>query len=109
MSAHPQDLEVNVGKGVDLCPLCERPNLHPTDHHLVPRCRGGKDTLTVCRDCHRAIHECFPNKLLEKEYSTVEALLGDSKLRQMVAFISRQDPGGKVRFKRSKRKWGRNG
>jgi len=94
---------------VDLCPLCKRPNLHPTDHHLVPKCRGGKDTLTLCRDCHRAVHEVFPNKELEKEFNTVEALMGDDRLRRMISFIAKQDPGGRVKFRKDKRHFGRNG
>jgi hypothetical protein len=46
----------------DPCPLCELPNYRPTDHHLVPRSRGGKVTATLCADCHRAIHVVFTNK-----------------------------------------------
>lgn len=91
------------------CPLCKRPNLHPTDHHLVPKCRGGKETLTLCRDCHRAAHECFPNKDLAREYNTVKALMADAQLRRMVRFIAKQDPGGRVKFNGKNRKWGRNG
>lgn len=91
----------------DACPLCKRPNYNPTDHHLVPKCRGGKETLTLCRDCHRAIHECFPNKDLEREYNTVETLMADDRMRRMVGYIARQD--GRVKFHGKNRKWGRNG
>lgn len=38
-----------------ICPICERPNYYPSDHHMVPRSRGGKTTETICRDCHKAI------------------------------------------------------
>jgi hypothetical protein len=93
------------------CPLCQRPNHRPSDHHLVPKSRGGRITETICRDCHSAIHATFSNKELEREYSTVEALLAHEGLRKMVAFIARQDPGGKVRIAphRSQRRRGRNG
>lgn len=40
----------------DPCPLCTRPNYFPSDHHLVPKSRGGKVTKTICSDCHRMIH-----------------------------------------------------
>lgn len=85
------------------CPLCERPNLHPSDHHLVPKSRGGKVTLTICRDCHHAIHAVFTNKELEREYATVEALLAHEELARMLRFIAKQDPGGKVRVRTHKR------
>ena len=86
----------------DPCPLCKRPNHHPSDHHLVPKCRGGKETETICRDCHRGIHAMFTNKELERAYSTAEALLAHEGFRKMVEFIARQDPGGKVRMRLSK-------
>jgi hypothetical protein len=96
---------------IDPCPLCERPNFHPSDHHLVPKSRKGKVTQTICHDCHRAIHATFSNKELEREYNTVEALLAHEGFRRMVSFIAKQDPGGKVRVRlaRGQRTRGRNG
>lgn len=82
------------------CPLCERPNLHPSDHHLVPKSRGGKATIAICRDCHKAIHAIFTNKELAQQYHTVESLLAHDALRRMLSFIARQDPGGRVRMRR---------
>ena len=79
----------------DPCPLCERPNYWPSDHHMVPKSRGGKATTTLCADCHRAIHATFSNKELEREYSTAEALMTHEGFRRLVNFIARQD--GKVR------------
>jgi hypothetical protein len=87
---------------METCPLCERPNYHPSDHHLVPKSRGGKVTATLCRDCHQAIHATFTNKELEASYNTPEALLAHDALRAMIGFIARQDPGGKVRVRASK-------
>ena len=93
------------------CPLCARPNLRPSDHHLTPKSRGGKATLTVCSDCHRAIHAQFSNKELERAYSSVDALLANERFVKTVKFIAKQDPGGRVRTARAKdqRRRGRNG
>jgi hypothetical protein len=82
------------------CPLCLRPNYHPSDHHFVPKSQGGKVTTTICRDCHAAIHALFSNKDLAQRYATPEALLGHEEFRRMIAFIARQDPGGRVRTRR---------
>jgi hypothetical protein len=87
------------------CPLCGRPNHNPTDHHLVPKSRGGKDTLTICRDCHHAAHILFSNRELERQYSSVEALRTHPEMAKMISFIRKQDPGGKVRFP-AKRRFG---
>ncbi len=83
------------------CPLCERPNRSPSDHHLVPKSRGGKVTETLCRDCHTAIHATFTNKELEREYSTIEALMAHEELRALIRFIAKQR--GKVRTRTSRR------
>lgn len=81
------------------CPICERPNMHPSDHHMIPRSKGGKTTETICRDCHKAIHSVFSHTELKTTYHTVEALMGHEQFRKMIAFISKQDPGGKVNIK----------
>ncbi len=69
---------------------------------MVPRSRGGKTTTTICRDCHTAIHALFSNKELEQKYCTVEALLSHERMRRMVDFIAKQDPGGRVRTRASR-------
>ena len=66
-----------------------------SDHHLVPRSRGGTETLAICLDCHRAIHATFTNKELERELATVEALLAHEGFATLVRFIARQR--GRVR------------
>ena len=95
---------MDQGSSLEPCPLCERPNFHPSDHHLIPKSRGGKLTATLCQDCHRAIHATFTNKELEASYHTREALLGHEAFGKMVRFIARQDPGGKVRTRTAKGK-----
>lgn len=77
------------------CPLCQRPNRSPSDHHLVPKSRGGTRTETICRDCHSAIHATFTNKELEREYASLEALLAHDGFRALVRYIGKQD--GRVR------------
>lgn len=78
------------------CPLCERPNLNPSNHHMIPKSRGGKVTKTICIDCHKAIHSVFTNKELEEKYNNVDELMLHDQFSKMVKFISKQDPGGKV-------------
>ena len=91
------------------CPLCERPNYHPTDHHLVPRSRGGTVTATLCRDCHKAIHATFSNTELEREDNSVEALMAHEKFAAMVRFIGKQDGRVNIKLAKDQRRRGRNG
>jgi hypothetical protein len=89
------------------CPLCGRPNYRPSDHHLVPKSRGGKRTETICRDCHSAIHQTFTNKELERQYASVEALLAHEGFARMLRFIARQDPTRRTRTAPARGKRGR--
>ena len=86
----------------DLCPLCERPNYYPSNHHMVPKSRGGRYTRTICCDCHKAIHAHFSNKELERKYFTAEALLSDLEFLKTVEFLRKQDPRRRMRTVPSK-------
>lgn len=89
---------------VNKCPLCKRDNYYPSDHHLMPKCRGGtiEDVEVICQGCHQAIHALFSNKELEAEYNSVENLLAHEKFSKTVNFISKQDPQTKIKTNRSK-------
>jgi len=107
-----KDLKAEAARAIrdpDPCPLCARPNRAPSDHHLVPKTRGGKVTETVCQDCHTAIHMTFSNKELERDLSTVEALLAHAHFQKLITFISKQDGKVKTRLNRTQRTRGRNG
>jgi hypothetical protein len=69
------------------CPLCGRPNYFPSDHHMVPKSKGGRTTLTMCADCYRNAHATFTNKELALEYNTVEALLAHPTFAKATAFL----------------------
>lgn len=88
------------------CPFCKRPVIRLTIHHLVPKALGGRKTIRLCRDCHKAIHSLISNRMLKNQYHTVEALLGHEGLRKMIAFIAKQDPNRKLPMKRAKNRGG---
>lgn len=101
MQTKPTIADIVAGPPL-MCPICERPNYHPSDHHMVPRSRGGRVTETICRDCHKAIHATFTNKECEETYHTVDVLMTHEGFAKMVKFISKQDPAGKVKIKKNK-------
>ena len=90
------------------CPLCTReaPDNRISDHHLIPKSRGGgpQDTVPICIDCHNGVHAFFTNKELEKEYNTVDALLADEKFAKHTKWLSKQDISKRHRSKRAKDK-----
>jgi len=97
-----------------VCPLCERPVEDPnflSDHHLIPRSRGGRTTETICLDCHKQIHAMYSNKQLKDNLNSVEALLADSQFDKFAVWIAKRPFGAtaKARWARSSRKRGRSG
>ena len=84
------------------CEMCgrERPL---TFHHLIPRtCHRNKwfrknfDKLdmqqrgiNVCRDCHNFIHQHFSEKVLGREFNTLEKLLENQEIVRFVKWLQR--------------------
>lgn len=109
------DGEAKDGEEGISCPLCRRliedTNLL-SDHHLVPRSRGGRATqIPICLDCHKQIHAMYSNKRLEEELNSVEALFADPKFARFAAWVAKRPLGALVRARRSKdsRRRGRSG
>lgn len=57
------------------CPICERPLDDTADeHHLIPKTFRGKETISLHRICHNAIHTTFTERELAKHYHTIERI-----------------------------------
>lgn len=97
-------METQVVETTYKCPFCKRDCPILEAHHLIPQSLGGRVTIDICRDCHKACHALFTNRELAKTYHTKTALFSHADFRKMVAYIAKQDPGGKVRFLRRKRR-----
>lgn len=85
------------------CPFCKR-ELELTEHHVVPKEFGGKDTISICADCHNAIHARYSNRELRDNFSTFELLRADSDLRRAYRFLSKQHSLKRFRNKQSNRR-----
>jgi hypothetical protein len=87
------------------CKLCGRLTKRgTTEHHLIPRtCHSNKwfkkrysreelnQTISVCRDCHGAIHELIPDeKQLGRHFNSVDLLLENEEIAKFVAWIRKQ-------------------
>lgn len=84
------------------CELCGRVTRKgTTEHHLIPRlCHRNKwfkkrysradmqRTISVCRDCHTAIHRFVPReKELGRYHNTIESLLEHEEIRRFVDWV----------------------
>lgn len=88
------------------CPIClhEYARGELTKHHVVPKSRGGRETVLVCRPCHSQIHAIFSEKELAREYGTIEDLLAAEAFRSWVTWSRRRKPTRRIRVKRSRRR-----
>ncbi len=78
-----------------ICPLCARsiPASQSDEHHLVPKLKGGKDTVAMHRICHRQIHALFSEAELAQKYNTADALLEHPEIQRFVQWVKSKPNG----------------
>lgn len=78
----------------DTCQLCLRPipKSQRDAHHLVPKSRGGVDTVMLHRLCHRQIHAFLTENQLAKHYSTIDSLKTILKLQNLLIGLAKNPP-----------------
>jgi len=81
------------------CELCEREVDALTEHHLVPRSKGGKkgDTIDVCEQCSKQIHCIHDNKTLGSKLNTLEKLRNDEKIAGYIVWVRNKSGSFKTR------------
>jgi len=94
-----------MNQSLPTCLLCERtPKKGTTEHHLIPRtCHRNKwfkknftrdqmqATVSLCRDCHNAVHRFEPKeKDLGRYYYTLELLKSHPQISKFVTWASKQ-------------------
>ena len=101
-------------RGGGQCELCSRQVRDLTRHHLIPQTRHKNrrnkrdfDRVDVkhciallCRPCHSHIHATIANKMLEREFNTVEALAAHPDIHRFVQWIADKPDGTRVGFRR---------
>ncbi|TMV10519.1 HNH endonuclease [Arenibacterium halophilum] len=80
------------------CPLCGRPippDVPQSQHHLIPKLRGGKGGPVVLLHhiCHREIHATLSETELARDYATVEALRAHPRLDRFIRWVRKRPPG----------------
>ncbi len=88
-----------------VCALCFRlPKRGTTEHHLIPRtCHSNKwfkknfsreqmqTTVSLCRDCHNAVHKFVPKeKELGRHFYSLDLLKSHPQIAKFAAWASKQ-------------------
>jgi 5-methylcytosine-specific restriction endonuclease McrA len=87
------------------CPLCDRdvPLAQVDAHHLVPKSRGGVQTVNLHRICHRQIHALLTEVELERHYSSIERLKAHPEIVRFVEWVKHKPDDFCERTRKSKR------
>jgi hypothetical protein len=79
------------------CPLCGRPippGVPQSDHHLVPRLKGGGrgPVVRLHRICHTAIHAALTEAEIARGFSDMAALRAHPRLARFAAWVAKRPP-----------------
>lgn len=96
------------GLAAGSCPLCDRPMVTgPSldEHHPVPRSHGGRETVTMHKICHRAVHAMLSESELAEKFSGFAALRTHPMLAPFIAWVKKRPPEyyDRTRWSKSRR------
>ena len=96
---------------LEKCILCNRDVPFLTDHHIVPKSRGGTELIAICRDCHRQLHALYENKFLETTLNNLDAILADEQFSKYLKWVQNKPFGAvpKAKIAKDSKKRGRRG
>jgi len=82
-----------MAEDLGVCPLCDRPlGTLREKHHVIPKSKGGKDTVLLHPICHRKIHKTFTRAELAKMKDGIEALRADPAIEAFVKWLANKPP-----------------
>lgn len=100
-----------MNKETHICDLCERKVPTITEHHLIPREKGGRfeETAWLCVPCHKQVHALYSNYELAVRLNSIPKLKDDEKIKRYLKFIKKHPGDANFTIKQSKaiRKKGR--
>ena len=92
---------------VGQCPICDRDMWKGNSidkHHMVAKCRGGKETEYLHKICQRKIHSIWTEKELEKEYNDSEKIKEHEEMQNFIKWVNKKEPDFYDRNERHNRK-----
>jgi hypothetical protein len=64
--------------------------VHTRKHHLIPRCRKGKETIDCCETCESYIHKTWNHNELGDTFNSVKAILADEGFQKFLKWRRKQ-------------------
>ncbi|MEM6682578.1 MAG: HNH endonuclease [Pseudomonadota bacterium] len=77
----------------NICRLCGRALGDRSEaHHVVPKSKGGRQTVLLHPICHRKIHRVFTNKQLADFAGDLDALKTHPEIAAFIKWLQRKPP-----------------
>jgi len=98
------------------CPICLRPDIKLTQHHLIPRSQLKKkyikkkldvrearlEQIALCRSCHNHIHAVISEREMATEFNSLEKLLSHPEVHKYATWVRDRNIDGKISVRRPK-------
>lgn len=77
--------------GDHICVVCGRPlGVRSEAHHLVPKSKGGRETVRIHSICHRKVHRVFTNQELARLNGDIDALKAHPEMSKFIRWVARK-------------------
>ena len=73
----------------ELCVFCLR-NVPTRGHHVVPRCKGGREIASTCHSCEDFVHKTWSHNELRDEFNSVEKIRTDERFQKFLRWLYKQ-------------------
>lgn len=71
------------------CVFCKR-DVTTRGHHIVPKCKGGKEIVESCESCEDFIHNTWTHNELRDIYNNVETIVNNEKFSKFLKWLLKQ-------------------
>lgn len=71
------------------CELCQM-EVETRKHHLIPKSKGGKETIDCCFTCENYLHKTWSHNQLRDVYNSVEVILADEGFQKFLKWRRKQ-------------------
>jgi hypothetical protein len=78
--------EYRTGGMDEACAFCKR-EVPRRGHHVVPRCKGGRDIASTCHSCEDFIYKTWTHNELRDTFNTVEKIKSDRRFQKFLRWL----------------------
>lgn len=85
----------------DTCVFCLR-TVPTRGHHVVPRCKGGREIAPTCHSCEDFIHKTWTHNQLRDDFNSVAKIRADERFQKFLRWLYKQKTETVFKSRRSR-------